>query len=332
MSTPPTPSTTSSTRLCVLGSINMDLVIRAASLPKPGETLLGTSFTTTPGGKGANQAVAAARAGAAVSMIACVGDDAYGQAMKEILVAEGIDASHVQSRAGIPTGIAVITVADKAGENTIVVASGANATFLMADAAIARDAITSADVLLMQLETPMDVVIEAARIAKDAGVCVILNAAPGRKLPWDLLAVIDALIVNRAEAVTILAAATMGADEDELRQQTVEQQMEGLERLGPACIVMTLGAEGAIVSHRRVHKRIAPFGIDAVDTVSAGDAFAGYFAARWAEHQVGGGIDEESVADAVTWGCAAGAIAATRRGAITSLPPRADVIKMLCGR
>jgi ribokinase len=327
-----TPSITSSTRLCVLGSINMDLVIRAQLLPKPGETLLGTSFTTTPGGKGANQAVAAARAGAAVSMIACVGDDAYGNAMREILISEGIDASHVQSRAGIPTGIAVITVADKAGENTIVVASGANATFLIADVVVAKEAITSADVLLLQLETPMEVVIEAARIAKDAGASVILNAAPGRKLPWDLLAVIDVLIVNRAEAVTVLAAATMGADEDELRSQSIEQQMEGLERLGPPCIVMTLGSEGAIVSHRRLHKRIPAFSIDAVDTVSAGDAFAGYFAARWAEHQVGGGIDAESIADAVTWGCAAGAVAATRRGAITSLPARADVIKMLCGR
>lgn len=329
-SSPAPPST--SVRVCVLGSINMDLVVRAPSLPVPGETLLGTSFTTTPGGKGANQAAAAARAGAMVSMIGCVGDDAYGGVMREILRNEGIDVGHVQVRAGIPTGIAVITVAEKAGENTIVVATGANATLLAADADVARHSISGADLLLVQLETPMDVVIEAARIAKEAGVTVMLNAAPGRKLPWDLLAVVDVLLVNRSEAVTILAAATMGVDEDELRGLSVERQLEGLERLGPATIVMTLGAEGAIVSHGRVHTRIAAFGVSAVDTVGAGDAFCGYFAARWAEHQVGGRIDAATIADSVTWGCAAGAVAATKKGAITALPTRSEVVKRLCER
>ncbi len=323
---PPAPP-----QLCILGSINMDLVVRAPHLPAPGETLLGGPFATLPGGKGANQAVAAARTGSLIRMIGAVGDDAHGQQMRETLAADAVDCSAISTRPGTPTGIAIITVGEDS-ENTIVVAPGANATLGEPDVLAARAAITSADLLLMQLEVPLHTVTRAALLAKESGVTVVLNAAPACKLPWDLLAALDVLVVNQSEAATVLAAATMGADAAEIALWSPERQLEGLDRLGIPCIIMTLGAEGAAISHRRSVRRISSFPITPIDTVGAGDAFCGTFATRWAEHQISGALDPDAIADAATWACAAGALATTRAGAIPSLPARAEVVKLLCGK
>lgn len=303
-------------RLCVVGSLNIDLVVRAPRLPAPGETLLGGTFSTSPGGKGANQAVAAARLDAIVSMIGAVGDDANGLVMLEALTDEGIDATGVRATESAATGVALITVADASspgssrGENTIVVAPGANGTVTPADVDANSRAIADADVLLMQLECPVDAVARAAAIAKDHGVTVILNAAPARALPVDLLALVDVLVVNRVEAESV----ARGRDLDTLPVPT---------------IVVTRGSEGATIHRRATSRHVAAFAVSAVDSVGAGDAFVGALATRWAEHQAASALDDTGIADAMCWACAAGALATTRAGAIPSLPARAEVAALL---
>jgi ribokinase len=311
-------------RVCILGSINMDLIVRAPRLPAPGQTLLGGPFAAAPGGKGANQAVAAARMGAAVSMIGCTGDDAFGAAMLETLRADGVDVGAVRTTAGSATGVALITVAE-GGENTIIVAPGANATLTPGDVDAARSAIAGADVLLMQLEVPMPAAARAAAIARDSGVTVVLNAAPAAKLPEDLLLSTDVLVVNEPEGAAIAGLPGPAAREAVLAR---------LASLGPGTVVMTLGPEGALHARSAGPARMSEaFAIQAVDTVGAGDAFCGALAVRWAEHQVGGAaIDDLMMLDVMAWGSAAGALAAMRAGAIPSLPKRAEVAALLKGQ
>lgn len=301
-------------RVCIVGSINMDLIVRAPRLPAAGETLMGGPFSTSPGGKGANQAVAAARTGAGVTMIGAVGDDAYGSTLRGTLAAEGIDVSHIAGRAAIATGVALITVAGDS-ENTIVVAAGANATVSPGDVENARAAITEADVLLMQLEVPLATVQRAAEIARDADVTVVLNAAPAQRLSRDLLGLLDALVVNRTEAA-IVAGAPPGSE-------------PALDMLGVSACVVTLGAGGARYLHGRADGNIAAYPVQPIDTVGAGDAFAGTLATRWAEHKIGVGVDHEAFRDILCWACAAGALATTKHGAIPSLPTRAEVVSLL---
>ncbi len=314
-------------RVCVLGSINVDLVVRSARLPRAGETIIGGEFDSHPGGKGANQAVAAARMGAAVTFIGAVGEDAHGRMMLDVLGREGIDVSRIAVRASAPTGTALITVAAD-GENTIVVASGANATVSKEDVDAARAAIADADVLLMQLETPLDACRHAAQIAADSGVTVLLNAAPALAAPADLLAAVDLLLVNRTEGEAIgagrIESPLNGALPDDLKPLAARLAAIGIERT-----VMTLGAAGAAVIHERAAAMVESFTVTPVDTVGAGDAFAGVLACRWAEHKIGGGLDAAAVHDALCWASAAGALATTKRGAIPSLPTRAEVVAML---
>lgn len=286
----------------MLGSLNMDLVVRAVRLPGTGETIPGGPFETHPGGKGANQAVAAARMGAEVAMIGRVGDDEHGRRMSEALRAEGIDVSRI-APANAPTGVALITVADD-GENTIVVAGGANAVLTPEDVDAARGSIAGADVLLMQLESPLEAVVRAAALARDAGTTVILNAAPAGPLPMDLVTSVDVLVVNESEAA-ILAGR---GDADTLVR---------LRNTGVHSVILTLGARGAAYAHGPERGEAAGFHVEAVDTVGAGDAFTGALAARWAGHQIG------------AQQTAAGAIACTRPGAIPSLPTRAEVLDLL---
>lgn len=304
-------------KVCVLGSINTDLVVRCPSLPKAGQTVLGGSFAVHPGGKGANQAVAAARAGADVTMIGVVGDDAYGSRRVDELAAEGIDIFRVR-RCAEPTGVALITV-DGAGENTIVVAPGANAAMTPDDAA--GDAIRDADALLMQLEVPIDAVMAAARIARSHGTLVVLNAAPARPIPAELVGLIDLLVVNKTEAI-------------ELTNQD-RPTVEALTMLGVASAVMTLGDEGARYTHHGHAGGVYAFPVEPIDTVGAGDAFAGVLTVRWAEHVNGldpllnGVLDQVEVLDAVCWACAAGALATTVRGATPALPTREKIEQLL---
>ena len=303
-------------RVCVVGSLNMDLVVRSPRLPAPGETLIGGSFATSPGGKGANQAVAAARMDAVVSLIGAVGSDVHGSMMLETVKSEGIDVARVRVVEGAATGVAIITVAEGAGpgsargENTIVVASGANATVTPADIDAAAGTIADADVLLMQLECPLETVTRAAVLAKDRGVTVVLNAAPARTLPMDLLAMVDVLVVNRVEAEAI----ARGRD---------------LDSIGVDTVVETRGAEGATMVRRGRTRHVAAFAVSVVDSVGAGDAFVGTLASRWAEHQAASMLDDAGISDALCWGCAAGALATTRPGAIPSLPRRSEVAALL---
>ncbi|MFF0742897.1 ribokinase [Streptomyces sp. NPDC004111] len=260
----------------VLGSLNIDLVTRVARHPRPGETVTGRSLTVLPGGKGANQAVAAARAGARVRMLGRVGDDDGGRRYLATLRSDGIDTTGVTTTPGEPTGQAHICV-DDLGENTIVVIPGANGAVTEADAERAAATIAAADVLLLQLETPLPAVVRAALIAGRAGTRVVLNASPVAEVPPELLRLADPAIVN-------------------------EHEYEALgEEARSVCV--TLGARGARWGE---HASVPP-PVHAVDTTGAGDCFAGTLAARLAAG--------DPVADALDAAVAAGAGATTREGA-----------------
>ncbi|HTJ36277.1 MAG TPA: ribokinase [Dactylosporangium sp.] len=300
-----------SARVVVVGSANLDLVVATPRLPSPGETVLGGDFRTVPGGKGANQAVAAARAGAACAFVGAVGGDDFGRLLRDSLVSAGVDVRGLRTADG-PSGVALITV-DAAAENCIVVAPGANATLTVLDPAD-RAAIAAADVLLLQLEIPLTAVAEAAGAARAAGTTVVLNAAPAAQLPPDLLALIDVLVVNEHEAAVV--AGRTGAGPDGL--------LDALLELVPR-VVLTLGARGAAYGDRDgLRVRVPAPVIDAVDTTAAGDAFTGAMAVAWAEHGLTrpGAAPGDAVTAALRWACAAGAACAQHPGASVALPDR----------
>lgn len=310
-------------RVCVVGSINMDMVVRAPALPRPGETILGGPAETHPGGKGANQAVAAARMGAAVTMLARIGDDEHGRTLRGTLAADNVGVTHVLATPGADTGLAMITVADT-GENTIVVVPGANAKLTPADIDSRRDAIAAADLLLLQLEVPLPTVHRAAELAKETDVAVLLNAAPAMPLPRELLACVDVLVVNESEGA-MLANADVPAHE--AAEATL---VENLARLGVETVILTVGARGSWFSRGQgPGRRADPFHVQPIDTVGAGDAFVGALATRIAHLRAAGADDELGLMDAVCWANAAGALACLRPGAIPSLPTRADVVTFL---
>jgi ribokinase len=287
-------------RIVVVGSANMDLVATTPTLPAPGQTVLGHGFTTVPGGKGANQALAAARAGGDCTLVGAVGDDAFGADLLTGLRAGGVRTALVRTVAG-PSGVALIAV-DDAGENQIVVAPGANArlTDLRAEELAA---IGAADVLVAQLEVPVETVAAAARAAREAGVTVILNAAPARSLPVDLLSTVDLLLVNEGEARALA--------------QRRGDRIDALLDLVPR-VVLTLGAKGASYGDRDGLRLDVPAPVvSVVDTTAAGDAFTGAFAVAWAESR--------PVADAVRWACAAGAACARTLGAASALPTCTEI-------
>lgn len=293
--------------IIIVGSVNMDLVVRAPRFALPGETVMGHGFDTVPGGKGANQAVAARRLGGSVAMVACVGEDAFGLAMREGLAEEGIDVQHVDVRGGHPSGVALITVDDR-GENTIVVVPGANGRMTVEDVALAGPAIAAAAVLVLQLEVPMPVVHAAAAIAREHGRVVVLNAAPAQPCDEALLALVDYLVVNETE---VFALAGPGVHRR-------EDAIAALQRRGVRHVVVTLGATGAVlVSADGTATTVAGFALPVVDTTAAGDAFVGAFAVALAEGS--------SPADALRRGNAAGALTVTRAGAQPSLPSRAQL-------
>jgi ribokinase len=289
-------------RIVVVGSANMDLVVRAPRIPSPGETVTGGSFLRADGGKGANQAVAAARLGAAVTFVARVGSDELGEAAIEGLRAEGIDVRHIGRDPAEPSGVALIVV-DEAGENAIAVAPGANEALSVQNVEEARPAIESADVLLLQLETPLPAVKRAAELAAHAGAAVILNPAPARSLPDALLELVDVLTPNEGEAELLAEQATPSAAAAHLRQR------------GAARVVVTLGAAGALVCTGADPHIVPGFPVRAVDTTAAGDAFNGALAVA-----LGSKIP---LTEAVRFACGAGALAATAPGARPSLPSRA---------
>lgn len=291
--------------VCVVGSINMDLVMRTPRFPAAGETLMGGPFREHPGGKGANQAVAAARCGASVEMIGCVGGDDFGTTMCDTLRNEGIGVDHVDRIEAIHTGVAQITV-EASGENHIVVAPGAN--YEVRDRHLVESVISGADVLLLQLEIPMPVVMRAAQIAADAGVRVILNTAPAAQLPPGLAKHVDVLVANKNEAAAV-SGLPIGTPPGEMAAKLVAQ--------GFKTIVITLSADGAQAWWDSESLTIRAPAVNAVDTVGAGDAFAGALAASLARG--------DELARAVRQASAAGSLAVTREGAIPSLPRYEEV-------
>jgi len=287
----------------------MDLVTRAPRLPKGGETLIGQSFTTVCGGKGANQAVAAARLGARVSMIGCVGNDAYGEALRGALLAEQIDCQAVSTIDG-SSGVALIVV-DDSSQNTIVIVPGANGA-LTAEAIDRFDSvIRAADVLICQLEVPDASVGHALKRGRELGKTVILNPAPvSRPLPSDWYASIDYLIPNESEA-----SALSGLSVDSL--DTAQAAATRLIALGAGKVIITLGAQGSLFADGQRFEHFPAPVVKAVDTTAAGDTFVGGFAAALAA-----GKDE---AQAIRFGQVAAALSVTRAGAQPSIPALSDV-------
>lgn len=286
-------------RITVVGSINMDLVVSTERLPSPGETILGTDFQRFGGGKGANQALAAARMGASVRLIGKVGTDEPGRALVGDLLRSGVEIGGI-GRADGPTGTAIITV-DRQGMNTIVVVPAANALLSPADVEAARDVIAGSDAVLMQLEVPMATVMAAAAIACAAGVAVFLNPSPVQPLPDALLDGLAFLVVNETE----LAALTEGTgDAARLLAKGVKQ------------IVLTLGERGARLLTVEGAREVPPFRVPSVDSTAAGDAFLGALAAT---------LPDRGLEAALETASAAGALATTRMGAQVSLPTLAEV-------
>lgn len=316
---------TSVANVCVVGSVNMDLVIRTPRLPVAGETVLGSSYRSFPGGKGANQAVAAARMGAKVSFIGAIGNDPHGNKLRAVLEAEGVDLSGLFVRTDEATGLGLITVAD-GGENTIVVSSNANATLTPAEVEAHAERIRGCQVLMLQLEVPMACNVVAAQIARNAGASVILNAAPARAIPPELIRLVDVLVVNRPEAASLLGL-DLGLDPARLALR--------LPDLGVSTVVLTIGAQGAILSHRGRPRRVSTLTVESVDSVGAGDAFCGALAAYWppvAASIRAKSADEMPVLEGVALhACVAGALATTKPGAIPSLPREEDVRKHAAG-
>ena len=291
----------------------MDLVVRSPRIPRPGETIIGSAYQQIPGGKGANQAVAAARLGAQVSMVGRLGCDAFGNQLLEGLAAAGIDSTFVLQDGEAPTGVALIVV-DEAGQNSIVVAAGANMRLSPADVDRAESAIAGSNVLLLQLESPLDTVIRAAELTQHHDVTVILNPAPAHPLPDRLLAMVDVLIPNESETAILTGTSVESLDQ-------ASAAALALLQLGIGAVVLTLGDKGAILAQEDRVEVMPAFQVRAVDTTAAGDAFAAGLAVALAE-----GMD---LVDAVRWGNAAGALAATVHGAQPSLPTRHDLEQLL---
>jgi ribokinase len=296
-------------KILVVGSSNTDMVIRVSRIPKPGETVLGGEFTMAPGGKGANQAVAAARAGGHVTFVARVGDDVFGERAIANFQADGIETRFVIRTPDAPSGIALINV-DGRGENSISVASGANACLSAGDIERADEAFAAADIVLLQLETPMETVRAAAIRARDRGVPVILNPAPARPLDDDLLRLIAVLTPNEHEAEFLTGIPVR--DESGAREAAVRLRARGV-----VAVVITLGERGAFASSPEFEGLVPAFKADPVDTTAAGDVFNGALAVALAEN--------EPIKESLHFASAAAALSVTRPGAQPSAPTRAEI-------
>jgi ribokinase len=289
----------------VVGSLNIDQNVRVRSLPRSGETVSGTDATFSPGGKGANQAVAAARAGAAVEFMGAVGDDAHGRRILEVLTQAGVDCSHVPVIEAVPTGTAIIAV-DDAGENLIIVSPGANAKLTKQDIDTFLSSVRRGDVLALQLEIPAELVRHAARQAKMRGALVVLNAAPAPAAIDGLFEDVDLLVVNEYE-IRVLAELTGVPPAD---HRELVRTLPAL--LGPR-IVCTAGDEGAYTLLDNTLLHVPAPAVDATDTTGAGDTFIGYLAACLLDNPA-------DLAGAMTLSSRASALAVTRTGAMESIP------------
>jgi ribokinase len=296
-------------KIFILGSINRDLVVYVDGLPRPGETVFGNRFQNFPGGKGANQAVAASRLGGDVHLVGNVGSDAFGKAMRDFLAAENIDTSEIAVLDAAPTGVALITV-DSASENSIVVVSGANMVWHTRD--LTRLKMRRSDIIICQFEIPLEIIESVFERAKEIGATTILNPAPIKPATEKILRNVDYLVVNELE-LEASSGATVNPDDS----TSVYAAIEKLHQHGPLAIVATLGARGALVSCPAGRYEAQGHRVNAVDTTGAGDCFIGAFAAALAK--------SDSVPDAIDFANKAAAISVTRRGAATSFPRVAEV-------
>ncbi|MGF1682295.1 ribokinase [Photobacterium minamisatsumaniensis] len=300
-------------KLVVLGSVNADHVLQVASFPRPGETLHGHSYCVIPGGKGANQAVAAARLGADIAFIASVGDDSFGHNIRNDFEKEGMNIEGVMIEQNMPTGIAMIQVA-ATGENSIAISAEANGCLNPERLAPHHHLIKSADTLLMQLETPLATIEAAAKVAKLAGTRVVLNPAPAQTLSDDLLQLVDMITPNETEAELLT-----GVKVDDVT--SAQQAADKLHAKGIKQVMITLGSQGVWISENGKGQQIPGFRVDAKDTTAAGDTFNGALLT---------GLQEGRTMDnAIRFAHAAAAISVTRIGAQTSIPHRREVERFL---
>src|SRR4051794_1532935 len=299
-------------KIVVVGSSNTDMILKLERIPKPGETILGGAFVTAAGGKGANQAVAAAQAGGSVTLVARVGQDIFGEQAIAGFVESGINVDHVQ-RDKFPSGVALIFVA-KDGENSIGVGSGANAKLSPADVRKAKTAFAAATAVVMQLETPLETVKAAADLAHANGILVILNPAPAQPLPDSLLKKTSILTPNETEA-ELLTGIKVTDDASCSRAADI------LLSKGVQTVIITLGSRGAYAATSAFKQFVPAFKVKPVDTTAAGDTFNGALAVALAEGM--------PMIEAVQFANAAGAISVTRMGAQPSAPSRKEIEKLL---
>ncbi len=299
-------------KIVVIGSSNTDMVIKSDRLPKPGETILGGEFMMAHGGKGANQAVAASRLGGDVTFICRIGSDIFGSQAKDMFSEQGIDTRYVVIDEQNKSGVALINV-DGGGENCIVVASGANAALSLDDIEGAKSSICEAGIVLLQLETPLESVAYAAKMAKESGVKVILNPAPAPSAPLDdsLLANVDLLIPNTTEAELITGESITDLESAKVAILKIHQK-------GVKSIIITMGSKGALAYHDGEFIEVPAFKVDAIDTTAAGDTFCGALCVALSENK---GLEE-----AIIFASKASSISVTRMGAQPSIPLREEVI------
>lgn len=302
-----------SPNIVVVGSINMDLVFRTPRMPGVGETISGHEFVQIAGGKGANQAVAAARQGAVTTLIACVGNDFYGQQSLSGLQTDGIATNFISALNNVATGVAGIFVDDH-GNNSIVIAPGANAQLTPAHIDKAREVICSADLLICQCETPLATVTKAIQLAFEHNVKVLFNPAPAIPLPDDLLAKVSYLTVNETEATQISGINVTDIPSAQLASARL------LER-GAACVLLTMGEHGVCVAEKNNNYHLPAIRVNVIDTTAAGDTFVGAFA-----FGIGRGL---SVPDAVNEAQFSAALAVTKLGAQSSIPYRKEVVRFM---
>lgn len=297
-------------KIVVVGSTNMDMVVKTDHIPVPGETVLSGSFFMNPGGKGANQAVAVARLGGEVVFVSKLGNDVFGKQFSRLFTDEGIDTSYLYSDEDLPSGVALITV-DKAGENSIVVASGANGSLHSSDIKGALAEIARAEIVLLQLEIPMEAVRFVVEYASSNFVKIILNPAPVNELSTDLLQKIDILTPNKTEASMISG----------VKVEDIESAKEAARVIcekGVKTVVVTMGPLGAVICDNGNFSVVPAIQVETVDTTAAGDVFNGGLAVALSEGR--------SMEDAVAFACEAAALSVTRLGAQSSIPNRHELI------
>lgn len=299
-----------SNKIIVVGSTNMDMVVKTTHIPVPGETVLGGSFFMNPGGKGANQAVAVARLGGNISFVSKVGNDIFGRQSSQLFDEEGINTYHVLSDDDLPSGVALITV-DGDGENSIVVAAGANANLLPGDLEGALKELSEAAIVMMQLEIPLETVHYVARYASEKGVKVILDPAPATDLSPELLSHIDIITPNQTEAEMLSGIRVNNVKDAEAAARVIAEK-------GAKQVVVTMGTLGAVIYQQGEVRVIPAQKVNALDSTAAGDVFNGALAVALSEGK--------ALADAVAFACAAAAASVTRMGAQSSIPYRNELV------